>query len=126
MATLLRIVSVPAGEAPLWVREKWVGLSLPLAQRGKSARRFPTGGVLSGPKSFLASLWALVRGKVAWESGFAVDAEAAVTALATRSPDAAAWWRANTPHLVRPGRQFIFKREAAEVYESDEPGRANA
>ena len=27
----IRIVGVPPGEAPLWVREKWLGLELPLA-----------------------------------------------------------------------------------------------
>src|SRR5712664_1703512 len=28
----IRIFAVPPGEAPAWVREKWVGLELPLAQ----------------------------------------------------------------------------------------------
>jgi len=26
----IRVIAVPAGEAPPWVREKWVGLELPL------------------------------------------------------------------------------------------------
>ena len=29
MARMIRITSVPTGEAPVWVREKWVGLELP-------------------------------------------------------------------------------------------------
>jgi hypothetical protein len=33
----VRIIAVPPGEAPLWVREKWVGLTLPLT-RFDSAR----------------------------------------------------------------------------------------
>ena len=28
----IRIIGVPPGEAPLWVREKWVGLELPLTR----------------------------------------------------------------------------------------------
>src|SRR5580704_4538322 len=45
--TKLRIIAVPPGEAPLWVREKWVGLELPVAQR--QSRKFLTSGVLSAP-----------------------------------------------------------------------------
>ena len=32
VTTNVRIVAVPLGEAPLWVREKWVGLELPLTR----------------------------------------------------------------------------------------------
>ncbi len=39
-AHYIRIVNVPAGEAPLWVREKWVGLELPLV-RVKKTRELP-------------------------------------------------------------------------------------
>src|SRR2546430_13393547 len=59
-----RITSVPPGEAPLWVREKWVGLSLPLAQRKAQARSLFTSGVLSGPRGFFASIGALLAGKL--------------------------------------------------------------
>ncbi|MEA3013605.1 MAG: hypothetical protein QOD42_2150 [Sphingomonadales bacterium] len=33
----IRIVRAPIGEAPLWVREAWVGLSLPLPARSQAA-----------------------------------------------------------------------------------------
>ena len=55
MPLLLHVTSIPPGEAPLWVREKWVGLSLPLAQRKSSPVSVLTSGVLSGPKTFLAT-----------------------------------------------------------------------
>ena len=29
----LLVTATPPGEAPLWVREKWVGIELPLMQR---------------------------------------------------------------------------------------------
>ena len=54
----IRIVAVPAGEAPQWVRETWVGIELPLALR--QAHNVHTFGVLSGPRSFLAALWRLL------------------------------------------------------------------
>ncbi len=60
----LRITSVPPGEAPLWVREKWVGLSLPLAQRKAQALSLFTSGVLSGPRGFFSSIGALLAGKL--------------------------------------------------------------
>lgn len=48
---LIRIVQPPAGEAPLWVREAWVGIALPVI-RGSSLRNYQGVGVLSGPKGF--------------------------------------------------------------------------
>ena len=49
------VTAVPAGEAPQWVREKWVGVELPLALR--SAHDFRTFGVLSGPRSLDFTPW---------------------------------------------------------------------
>jgi hypothetical protein len=119
MATLLRIVAVPDGEAPLWVREEWVGLSFPLAQKSKAAHTFFTSGVLTAPRGLLASLWALLRGQFTREAGFLVEVEVAVAVLATKSPKAAAWWREHAPYLFQPGQVFLFQREAAETYESN-------
>jgi hypothetical protein len=67
---LLHIESIPPGEAPLWVRAKWVGLALPLAQRTASPRTFLTSGVRSGPKSLLSRLVALVTGGLERKSGY--------------------------------------------------------
>jgi hypothetical protein len=36
----VRIVAVPPGEAPLWVRQKWVGLDLPVV-RYAAHRKLP-------------------------------------------------------------------------------------
>src|SRR5882762_4357280 len=93
----LRITSVPPGEAPLWVREKWVGLSLPLAQRKAQARSLFTSGVLSGPRGFFASIGALLAGKLQRRSGFVVETQAAIAVLATSSPEAAAWGKRTRP-----------------------------
>ncbi len=50
---VVRIVAVPPGEAPFWVRQKWVGLELPVV-RYSAHRKFLTFGVLSTPRSWLA------------------------------------------------------------------------
>ena len=46
----IRIIAVPPEEAPAWVREKWVGLELPLARWSSSPIAGGTYGVL--PRSF--------------------------------------------------------------------------
>jgi hypothetical protein len=113
----LQVTSVPEGEAPLWVRESWVGLALPLAQRNPAAASFVTAGVLSGPKSFISWLCALVTGKFERQSGYKVDALAAVSLLESKSPEAAAWWRQNAPYLLKRGRFFVFSQAAGTVVE---------
>ena len=109
-----RIIAVPPGEAPLWVREKWVGLTLPLT-RFDSARSFPTVGVLSGPRTLVAQLWAHVRRRTDRTYGFPVDAVRAVEILDHASPEAAAWWRENASEFVLPKRYLVFHAEVCEV-----------
>jgi len=48
----VRIHSAPSGEAPLSIREQWVGLVVPLVGTD-IACDLDTFGVVSGPKSFL-------------------------------------------------------------------------
>lgn len=111
----VRIVAVPPGEAPLWVRERWVGLELPLAQKPRSAVSRPTGGVLSGPKSALSGLVGFLLGRYGRTSGFIVLVLGALQVLEVASPEAANWWRTNTPHLCKPSRRFMFHSNVCEV-----------
>ena len=104
----VRIVAVPPGEAPLWVRQAWVGLELPLPPMAKSARRLRVAGVLTGPKSLLDALLAYISGRYRQAQGFVVPVLAALDVLATASPEAAAWWRTQAPHLCKPWRCFVF------------------
>ena len=117
MTLQLHITSVPAGEAPLWVREQWVGLTLPLAQHKAVPLAFMTSGVLSGPRNFLSRLMALFAGKLERQSGFLVEARVAVAILALRSPEAAAWWQENAPHHLQPKRCFVFQQGVGHVSE---------
>jgi hypothetical protein len=80
----VRIIGVPPGEAPLWVREKWVGLELPLT-RYPAPRDYFTFGVLSQPAECLAQLWAVARGRARRVAGFAVKAHAPSRCLSDRA-----------------------------------------
>jgi hypothetical protein len=84
----LLVTEVPPGEAPAWVREKWVGLKLPLAQRSSRPIRCTTSGVLTGPRSVFAALRALLTGKLARSEGYVVDARAALEILELAHPEA--------------------------------------
>src|SRR5262245_60617773 len=107
----VRIVSVPPGAAPLWVREKWVGLELPIAGDLTEAR---TVGVNVKP-TLLHHWWAILRGRSEIIVGYRVEAKSAVDILETSSPDAAEWWRKNTPEYLRYGRLFVFHAEACRL-----------
>jgi hypothetical protein len=115
----VRIIAVPPGEAPLWVREKWVGLELPLLRR-PYARKLIGFGAVSGPRTWVAQMWALLRGRSQRIHGFVVDAARAVDILGRASPDAAAWWRENAAELILPERGLIFHAEVCEIV----PGKA--
>ena len=117
MAGRLTITAVPPGEAPQWVREAWVGLSLPLAQPPGARTYALTSGVVSGPKTWLARVRALVTGQLSPKAGYRVEVPAAIAVLAERHPRAAAWWRENTPHLVQPRKYFIFPDGVGRVTE---------
>jgi hypothetical protein len=110
----VRIIAIPPGEAPLWVREKWVGLELPLT-RWVSSRTFVGFGALSGPRTCLAQLWAHVQGRSVRINGFPVDASRAVDILNRSSPEAAGWWRENAAELILPKRYLIFHAEVCEI-----------
>jgi hypothetical protein len=109
MTGRIRIVAVPMGEAPQWVREKWVGLELPLALG--NARNVHTFGILTGPRGFLAALWRVLTGHSTRRRGYAVEVAAAMAALERVHPDAAAWWRTNASHLFIRKRYFLFREE---------------
>jgi hypothetical protein len=104
----VRITSVPPGEAPLWVREKWVGLELPIYGPA-IPRNYRTVGVVTGPSSLPGLLLAVLRRRTQNTPGYMVSGEAALVALEEVSPDAAAWWRANAPGFFQPRRYLVFQ-----------------
>ena len=114
-ARKIRIVATPAGQAPEWVRAHWIGLELPLAERCEGRVMTLTTGVLEGPPTFFGFLSRLFRGRVKVSQGFAVESNDAIAILQTKSPDAADWWRQNTPALLAARRCFLFQKEVCEL-----------
>jgi hypothetical protein len=57
---MIRIIAVPPGEAPLWVREKWVGLDLPVARYSGRGWRENTPHLIA-PKRYLVFLEEVCR-----------------------------------------------------------------
>ena len=104
----IRITSRPPGEAPEHVRDAWIGLTLDVLPAYGGRRRIRTMETLSGPRTFLGRVLAVLLGRTKVEDGYAVEAYAAVEELARHSPQAAAWWRSNVPHLLTPRRAFVF------------------
>jgi hypothetical protein len=98
----LRIVRTPPGEAPEVIRRAWVGVDLPLRRGETEPGRHLTVGVLSYQAPEMTT-------------GYAVDGRVAVKALASHSPEAAAWWREHAPHVVARGGRLWFPCEVCEV-----------
>ena len=110
----IRIIAAPPGEAPLWVRQQWVGLDLPVA-RYSAGGRFLGLGVLSMPRSWLGQWLSVFRGRAELIAGYTVEALPAFGILGAKSPEAAAWWHQNTPHLIAPKRYLLFHEEVCRI-----------
>ncbi|HTD52198.1 MAG TPA: hypothetical protein VK780_04160 [Thermoanaerobaculia bacterium] len=119
-APRIRIIAIPPGEAPQWVREQWVGLELPLAQRSRRARSRSVFGVLSGPRGMLTRWLAILSRRARRESGYAVRVSDAVAVLGSKSPEAASWWRTNVPDMRSPFRCFLFSESVCQVLEDSQ------
>ncbi len=104
----VRIVSTPPGEAPLEIRRAWEGVRIPLPMFSTKPREWRSAGVLTGPKNFLDRIHALFTGKLVRKKGYAVLATDAIAALEAANPQAAQWWRTNTPHMLERGKAFVF------------------
>lgn len=110
----IRITHTPPGEAPAHIRQAWVGLVLPVHERYAGEQRRLGVGVLSGPRTWLGVLLAMLTGRAKHATGYVVDAKTALDLLATHAPEAAEWWRTHTPHFLEPGRCFLFAAEGCE------------
>jgi len=82
----IKIIAVPSGEAPLEVREQWVGLVLPVDPSYEALGRIGFIGVLGGPPDQENM------------GGYPVKTQEAIRLLEEKSPEAARWWR-SLPHL---------------------------
>lgn len=92
----IRITEIPDGEAPLHIRENWVGLVLPV---------FATTEIKSES--------VLTHEETAREPVYMIPQDSAIDILGTTSPEAAAWWR--DIGFPQDGGYFCFKISQAEV-----------
>jgi hypothetical protein len=116
LLTAIKIISAPPGEAPQHIREAWIGVVLPLTVPAARST-YVIGGVLTGPRTYLGQQFRRLLGQGRREVGYIVSAADAVTLLARANPEAAEWWKQNTPHLLVSDRQLIFSVEACEEVE---------
>lgn len=123
----LKITSTPPGDAPEWVRQKWIGLTLPLAQSDREAQSLYTVGVLdnfdwsrinNGKFSGkLCTLWNVLTRRVTRDKGYLINAHDAVTILNDVSPEAATWWKENVLPRYAPMDNFLFDEECGHIIE---------
>jgi hypothetical protein len=100
-AGVIRVVSIPPGEAPEEIRREWVGLELPLVHGAAQPQPLAVQGVLTHtPGSVM--------------TGYAVDGRRALRLLASHSPAAAEWWRTNARHVEQANYLLIFPEYVCE------------
>lgn len=109
----VRIIRRPIGEAPEWVRDAWIGLTLPTSET--SSRKWWGFGVVTGPSNAFLQIIDLLLGRALQVNGYPVDAKTAVEVLAASNPSAATWWIENAPALVSGSRKFVFDTDACDL-----------
>jgi hypothetical protein len=97
----VRIIDVPPGEAPDYVRKAWIGLELPLAPGQRGPAHKATQGVVSRR----------VDGQM---DGYVILGSEAVKLLAAHDPEAALWWRTHAPHVLASGYELVFPTEVCD------------
>lgn len=96
----IRIFKVPKGEAPLKIREKWVGIVLPCD---------PIAGYSDNKTDYSI----LTRQQVEKFYGFSVPQDLAIENLEQINPEAANWWK--NLGFPKPNEYFGFRLDEAVV-----------
>jgi len=96
----IEIMQIPDGQAPEWVREAWIGLSLPIKHVNYE---LPVGMDDRG------RLRPAIDGDILY---YPIDKEVALKRLKERSPKAAEWFRENLPKLCS---ELFFNDSACRV-----------
>ena len=117
----IRIVGLPPGEAPIEIRQAWIGLELPLAHgRFQAERTVRSLGVLTAPRSFFGILaaWIFRRGELT--NVFVVESVKALEILQAERPNAAEWWKQNAGQFFEQGHLFGFASESCVEFRYDD------
>jgi len=86
----IKIIAVPPGQAPLWVRQKWVGMTLPVVEN------LPADTVEMG----------VLGGKPENSGGYPVETVVAIQGLEKKSLKAANWWKSHVNPACMPWLSF--------------------
>ena len=105
LATKIRILTIPPGQAPLSVRMAWSGSTCPSIPGASAA----SSGWPPARSPRLAG-----GGSASLKAGYAVNALEAVNLLQAKDPVAAAWWREHCAHLLDGKRSFLFPSAGCE------------
>ena len=123
----IEIVSTPLGDAPLKVRQAWIGLILPVLPSNPDAPvNAPAVSVLAlstGWQSWLRWLFRRPYPELDFTGYFVPSAEA-IAILGEASPHAAQWWRRNMPALLQVNASLVFDAGCCRLV--DLPGPANS
>jgi hypothetical protein len=115
----IRIIDTPPGEAPFEIRRAWIGIILPVCPGSASPRQLPTAGVLTGPRHVFSQLLYGLLGRAETVMGYPVEFRVAIELLERHAPQAAEWWRANTPHLLEARRALVFHSHVCQMIADD-------
>ena len=102
----VEIIKRPRGDAPDWVRDAWIGVSLPVHQERPS--RWSAIGVLADPESIHVDAYEI--------EGYAVNALQAVEILSLTNAEAATWWRSNCAAHLDGQRSFLFNSDECALH----------
>lgn len=97
----IRIVDVPPGDAPEWVRKEWVGLEIPIADNDPDPDDSFQFGILGGELKNLG--------------GYTVETKVAIEILERKSPAAAQWWKNYYNYTLGLVEWLVFSKEVCEV-----------
>lgn len=110
--THVRIVQRPIGVAPEWVRDAWIGCTLPLI--GGEQTQIECVDASSAPMSCWSFWIAKLTGRTFKMAGFTAPSKTAIGILAAKSPEAAEWWRTNLPQFANAELGFVFDSPVCE------------
>ena len=109
----VRVVRMPLGDAPEWVREAWVGLSLPIT--GVGPRRWRAITAAGGPATIMDYVRARLTGRTTVIVGYEVNGKIAIERLGGLNAAAAAWWLEQSPAWAAGTVSFLFDTNSCEV-----------
>ena len=109
----IKIIETPEGPVPKHIRDAWVGLTLPIAVRGK--RNVPTADHY--PKNAWESIGLLFNAQR--KSGYIVKSSTALDILKNAQPDAYDWWQQNNPRYLKTGQYFLFPENSCSYIQNE-------